>query len=251
MVGFKQLSDKIRIFQHLKNLKGVERWDRVYISDDLTENQQRQLRDLRALAAYARTKGVNATVRSSFIIVENRKYAFKDIIRLAPELTLEKAKTLECLDGEGIAFQSVHSPLSNLYPCNVVYEGRIFLSAEGALQYTRAVFCKKFQEARLIQFERDAYEVKRMLSGLKSPKEWDNKVVEILEKILLIKFTTNPYCKQALLATGDRKLFEATGDRVWACGLPLAKIRDLTLPPPGMNRTGVALEKVRGIIRGT
>ena len=124
------------------------------------------------------------------------------------------------------------------------------MSAEGALQHTRAICCKKFEEARAIEFERDAYEVKSILAGLKYSQEWENMVLEVQEEILVIKFTTNPYCKQALLATGNRKLFEATGDRVWACGLPLAKIQELTLPPPGKKHTGVALEKVRDIIKG-
>ena len=66
----------------------------------------------------------------------------------------------------------------------------------------------------------------------------------------MVKFSTNRHCKQALLATGDCRLFEATGDRVWASGLPLTRIHELTLPTPGKNRTGEAVEKAREIIKG-
>ena len=249
VVGFKLIEEKIEVFKHLKNLRGNERWSRVYISDDLTECQQRQMRDLRALSAYAKSKGFDSSIRANCLVIDRRKYAYKDLFRLAPELKLEKAKTLECLDGKGIAFQSVHSPLSNLYPCNIVYQGRVFLSAEGALQFTRATICKREDVARAIEFERDAYEAKRAAADIKFSQEWQDVVVEVLEEILIIKFTTNENCRKALLATGNRMLFEATGDKTWSCGLPLAKIHELALPPPGKNRTGTALEKVRGIIK--
>ena len=177
------------------------------------------------------------------------KYVYEDLYKLPQDLSLEKAKTLECLDGKGIVFQSEHSPLSNLYPCNIVYKGRVYLSAEGALHFTRATFCKRHREASAIEFERNAYEVKRIAATFKHTPEWDDMVVDILLEILIIKFKTNKHCREVLLATGNRRLFEATGDRVWACGLLLAKIHELTLPPLGRNRTGETVEKVRGIIK--
>ena len=250
VVGFKLLSDKIQVYKHLKNLQGIQRWERVYISDDLTESQQRQLRDLRSLSAFAKSLGYASAVRSNCLVVEGRKYTYKDLHRLSPEITLEKAKTVKCLQGKGVAFQSVHSPLSNLYPCNVFYKGISFLSAEGALQHTRAIFCRRLEEARAIETERDAYEVKRIAGTFKHPQEWEAVVVDILIEILVIKFTANRHCREVLLATGDCGLFEATGDRTWACGLPLSKIHELTIPPVGRNRTGVALEKVRQIVKG-
>ena len=99
VVGFKLFSDKIQVYKHLKNLQGIERWDRVYLSDDLTDCQQRQLRDLRSLSAFAKSLGYKSSVRSNCIIVEGRKYTYKDLYRLSPEITLEKAKTVKCLQG--------------------------------------------------------------------------------------------------------------------------------------------------------
>ena len=170
IVGFKNHHDKVQLFKHLKNLQGLERWRNVFISDDLTECQQNQQRDLLALSAFAKSQGYDTKVRSNCIIVNGRKYDYEELSRLAPELTLEKAKTLVCLDGKGLAFQSPHSPLSNLYPCNIVYKGNNFLSAEGALHYTRAIFCKKFEEAKAIHFESNAFEVKRIASTFNTTK---------------------------------------------------------------------------------
>ena len=202
VVGFKQFEDKIQVFKHIKNLQGLERWTKVYISDDLTETQQRQLRDLKALSSYARNKGHNSNVKANCIIVDGRKFPYRDLHKLPPELTLEKAKTIECLDGNGVAFQSVHSPLSNLYPCNIVYKGNVFLSAEGALQHAQATVCGRLAEACAIQFERDAYEVKRIAGTLGHSPEWDVVVVDVLLEILIVKFKTNKHCRAILLATG-------------------------------------------------
>ena len=102
-----------------------------------------------------------------------------------------------------------------LYPCNVCYKGNTFLSIEGALQYRKAVTCKKFV-ARIIEFERNAYEAKRIGGSFKYTQEWEDIEEDELLEILIVKFSTNQYCKQALLKTGDKKLFEATGDQVWA-----------------------------------
>ena len=71
-----------------------------------------------------------------------------------------------------------------------------------------------------------------------------------LEDILLDKCTRNQYCRDFLISTGEKKLFEATGDRKWACGIPLSKIDTLTASPPGENRMGKKLESVRSKIKG-
>ena len=250
VVGIKRFDEKIQVFKHLRNLQGLEKWSKVFINDDLTEMQLRQNRDLRALAAYAKGIGYNAVVRANFLVIDKRRFSYGELHKLPQDLSLEKAKTVECLDGKGVAFQSVHSPLSNLYPCNIVFKGKPFLSAEGALQHTRAVFCRRLLEARKIEYERDAYEVKRISATFRHPQEWEDKVPEVLLDILIIKFTDNTHCKEVLLATGNRRLFEATGDKTWACGLPLARIHELTLPPPGKNRTGETVEKVRELLKG-
>ena len=249
VVGFARPSDKAKVFRNLINLRGLDRWKGVYFSDDYTEKQKNQIRDLRALAAYARRIGREASVRNHHLWVDGRKYVFEEIGRLAPDLTLEKAKTIEVLNGAGLAFQSTHSPLSNLYPCNVYHRGEKFLSSEAALHHTRATVCKKHKEAHDILMKRDPYWVKSVGSSFKATPEWNRIEDSELDSIILDKFTRNSYCRDFLLATGDKTLYEATGDRKWACGIPLSKIDTLTATPPGENRMGKKLEKVRSIIR--
>ena len=88
-----------------------------------------------------------------------------------------------------------------------------------------------------------------MGASFKATPEWGDMEDTELEAIILDKFTRNEYCRDFLLATGNKHLYKATGDRKWACGIPLSKIDALTDNPPGENRMGKKLEKVRNIIR--
>ena len=249
VVSFMRPIEKGKVFTNLNKLKGNERWKNVYFSDDYTERQKNEIRDLRALAAYAKSVGRDAAVKNHHIWVDGRRYRYEDIGKLAPDLTLEKAKTLDVLNGEGIAFQSKHSPLSNLYPCNVIHRGERYISSEAALHHTRAVVCKRPKEAHDILQARDPYKVKSIGASFTASREWFEIEDSELDDILYDKFTRNHYCRNFLLATGQKKLYEATGDRKWACGIPLSKISSLTKNQPGENRMGKKLESARDKIR--
>ena len=249
VVGFLKSADKSKVFRNLSNLKGNDKWKGVYFNDDYTECQKNQIRDLRALAAFARKVGREATVRNHYLWVNGKRYTFEEIGKLAPEITLEKAKTLEVLGGEGLAFQSIHSPLSNLYPCNVSHRNERFLSSEAAIHHTRAILSKRRLEAQQILQTRDPYRVKDIGASFKASDEWEQTEDAEYDSILEDKFTRNHYCRDFLIATGNKKLFEATGDRKWACGIPLSKIDTLTATPPGENRMGKKLERVREKIK--
>ena len=124
VVSFVRPGDKGRVFKNLINLKGLEIWRGIYFSDDYTEQQKNKIRDLRALAAYLRRIGREASVRNHHLWVDGRRYVNDELNKLAPDLTLEQAKTIEVLNGTGLAFQSIHSPLSNLYLCKGSYPAR-------------------------------------------------------------------------------------------------------------------------------
>ena len=67
--------------------------------------------------------------------------------------------------------------------------------------------------------------------------------IEVLGEIMFEKFMNNPHCLEALLATGDRLILKATGDKKWGYGVHLARIHTLTNPPSRENQLGKLLEK--------
>ena len=68
---------------------------------------------------------------------------------------------------------------------------------------------------------------------------------DIMREILYEKFKQSETCKQVLIDTGNRRLFEGTGDRQWVCGIPISKAHLISFENPGKNLMGRMLEEVR------
>ena len=125
---------------------------------------------------YIKKIGGVATVKAGALWYEGRKYQYEDLHRLPGDISLLKAKNLSILDNSAIVFQSPHSPLSNLYPCNLVFRDECFLSSEGAYQYHRAL---------VSGHEREAQEIKSVWNPY---KEWENICEDLMTEILRAKF---------------------------------------------------------------
>ena len=220
---FLRHNEKSQFFTHLKNLKGKEQWQNVYFNDDLTEIQEIERRDLRSLVTYIKKIGGVATVKAGALWYEGRKYRYEHLHRLPGDISLLKAKNLSILDNSAIVFQSPHSPLSNLYPCNLVFRDECFLSAEGAYQYHRALVSGYEREAQEIKSVRNPYKAKSLGNYLRASQEWENMCEDLMTEILRAKFDTVNICRQFLLDTGTKRLYEGTGDRKWGCGIPISK----------------------------
>ena len=202
------------------------------------------------LAAFAKTKGYNARAKAGFLELEGRKYRYQDRHRLPTDVSLLKAKTLHILEDKAIVFQSQHSPLSNLFPCNIIYRGESFLSSEAVYQFTKATACGFAREAQLIKTERKAFKVIIIARSVKSTREWEDQCEQVMKEVLLEKFKRNKLCMQFLLETGERALFKGTGDRVWGCVLPISKADQISYKNPRRNLLGHLLEEVRKLIKG-
>ena len=164
---------------------------------------------------------------------DGRRYRYEEIHRLLNGITLLNAKTLYILEDKAVVFQGPHSPLSNLYPCNIIFRGERFLSAEGAWQHPRAIVCGFDREARQIKQERIPFKVKSIVYAIINTPEWERQCEQVMLEVLIEKFKQNPFCKEILLKTGDRKLFEGTGDRRWGCGIRIAKVEQISFKNPG------------------
>ena len=111
-VKFGSTLSKQDLFKNIKKLKDSDKWKNIGINDDLSEEKLSKQRDLRALAALARTKGQTAQQRGDFLILNEQKFSYRDIDDLPFHLSLEEAKLRPTKDG--FAFQGPHVYLSNL-----------------------------------------------------------------------------------------------------------------------------------------
>ena len=134
---------------------------------------------------------------------------------------------MEVDEGRGLAFQSHHSPLSNMYSCHVVYDGHHFEAIVIAYQYARAKICGYRREAEIIAHTTCAYKAKVYTKDFNDTKEWISCRIKLMTELVRYKFSHNEDCKQWVLESGKKKLKEATTDKFWATGLVLSRARDI------------------------
>ena len=250
-VTFVRDGRKGEFYRNIKQLKDLQRWQKVFFGDDLTEKQRKEVKELRAIAAHAKSQGHVAAARGSLLTVDGNKYNHGDLHRLPKDLSLEAAKQVRFDQDKGVAFQGEASKLSNMSKCWVPLDGIDFGSAEEAYQYKRAKVCEAKKEADVIALVNDAYRAKDIGKRVLTTPEWDKIQEESMLKILRIKFNNNEAHRQELLATGERELVEFTSDKKWGCGTTLAKVSQVKVDKlQGQNNLGKLLKQVRNELNG-
>lgn len=78
---------------------------------------------------------------------------------------------------------------------------------------------------------------------------WENKREKVLYVVIYDKFSQNPDLGRLLLASGNRQLYEATGEKDYGCGIGLKSSKWITNDWDGMNTCG-NLMKVRDELAG-
>ena len=91
-------------------MKHKKRWEDVYVSDDLSLEQQNERKELRCLAKIAKKKGLEAKVKGGKLEIGDKTMTYRDLYQLPIGVTMEAAKLVE-IPG-GTCFQSHHAYLS-------------------------------------------------------------------------------------------------------------------------------------------
>ena len=186
-------------------------------------------------------------MRDKSLWIEGRRYGYDDISRLPfPDVSIEKAKTVEVDGGRGLGFQSRHSIMSNLAYCNIKLDDLVFNSSEAVFQYLKARDCGSSRQIEGIIAEDNSSEVMYLGRDITETDEWRGKKADVMLDVLLMKFTQNADLREKLISTGDKHLYEFTRDRFWGIGLTLAQTHLLKEGKgPGQNKLGELLMLVR------
>lgn len=133
-------------------------------------------------------------------------------------------------------FEGKYAFLSNMYKCRIVWKELEYPSVENAYQATKT---KDFYKKKIFQ-SISPVDSKRKGRQLELRSDWEKIKLEIMEKLLLIKFKNNPELGKKLLETQNIELIEENtwGDTFW--GIYEGK---------GENNLGKLLMKIRKIIR--
>ena len=140
-----------------------------------------------------------------------------------------------------LRFRGKYSFLSNFYPCEIEYEGKVYPSVENAYQASKTAPHRRDIFTRI-----SPKEAKKL--GRKVPllQGWEGRKVEIMEELVWKKFSGNPELREKLLSTGDKILIEGTtwGDEFWGVNLKKPD-SESKYGYKGKNILGEILMKVR------
>lgn len=102
------------------------------------------------------------------------------------------------------SFRGEHFFLSNFYPCEVLYDGKIYRSVEHAFQ---AAKCADDVDREKIRMAPTAAVAKRIGRKIKMKPNWDADRIKVMEQLLRFKFA-NPSMRGLLITTIPQKIIE-------------------------------------------
>lgn len=150
-------------------------------------------------------------------------------------LPLVRALRAEDFPEEIMAFKGEYAFLRNLYPAKFVYDGISWNCAEAAFQASKIA-----DPAERRRFSRLSPDNARQKGSQIMPRPgWSEAQPQIMRDILRAKFSQNPDLRAKLLATGSRRLINATkNDQYWG-------INPITWE--GEDRLGKLLMEIRAV----
>lgn len=128
------------------------------------------------------------------------------------------------------SFRGEHEFLSNMYPCDVVYNGTLYANAEAAFQAAKC-FARAREFVGL-----DGKAAKRLGRKVELSPDWEDVKIRVMKEVLVAKFGQNLDLYEKLHATGAAELVEGNtwNDTFW--GVCNGK---------GENHLGKILESLR------
>ena len=248
LISFQKQKDRDYVFSLRANLRESANFYNVWLVDDVAPTAQRTKNVIQQVNRIAKDEGAHCTSTPFSLTIDRQKYDAANLDMLPNQFSLEKIKSRRIND-HIIAYQSEHSPFSNLYPCIIHIAAREFTSLEQLFQFKRAKRHNRNDLAEKIYLSRDAYEIRQLGAEAGKSEEWKKIEQDVMYATMLRKFNENPELLKKLLDTGDMILVEATPDRTWGAGVSLTSRALKNGEYPGENRQGKLLMKARDKLR--
>lgn len=212
---------------------------KYYLNEDLTQEARDLRANLKSIAEGGKSLGYETKITGNKLVIDSETYQSDEINAISPTI-LHAAKRERILD-DGIAFRGDRSIFSNFFPSPITIDDMDFSSVEQFFQYEKALQCEDDGRARKIMNKTNPWYIKAVGNRVELTDKWKKN----LYKGIFAKFEQNIPLRQALLSTMGLKLYEATTDLFYACGIDLDSPRWSTGDWPGHNATGLMLMKVR------
>jgi ribA/ribD-fused uncharacterized protein len=185
------------------------------------------------------------------LIIGSNQYSVDTIGSIPKEFHPSEVPATKFIGDNIVAFFTKDSPLSNFHAASFILDRQRFLHVEQCLQYEKALTAERPDTAQQILSTVSPAECKRLGDKITiDQNEWLPRAKEIMYKACLAKFTENDEDRSFLMDTGDRKILEASKDRVWGVGLTMkSKFLGDQHKWSGRNETGQVLMAVRSKIK--
>ena len=182
-------------------------------------------------------------MKGSSIIIDGVKFGHKDILNLPKGLSIDKVKIVSTKDG--IAFQSHHAYMSNMYPCRIVLDGIDYKSSEHLYHAEMARYHNRQDLVAAIIRAKDGYVAKRLARDIDLADNWETAKLDVMGRVIKLKFDQNHDIREKLLKTTGF-LYEATKGDSFACGMLLAQAKDISQETiSGANHLGIIIAEYR------
>lgn len=135
------------------------------------------------------------------------------------------------------SFKDEYAFLSNMYPAQITWKGKIYKTSEHAYQSAK---CTNETDAESVRLEISPYKAKRIARKLPMNDTFQESRIGIMYSVVFNKFSQNEDLKKLLLDTGDSELKEGNywNDTFWG-----------VCKGVGENHLGQILMGVRGDLR--
>ena len=114
---------------------------------------------------------MDVKLRGKYLIIEGQRFTYADNNSLPLGLTMESVKLVKVSDG--YAFQSHHAFLSNMFLCNIKFEGEDYISAEHLYTALMAFHHNRQDLLPAILKAKDGYEAKHIARRIKIDDSWE------------------------------------------------------------------------------
>lgn len=139
LVAFHKLEAKDNVLKNAVKIKQSAKLPNLWINRDHPDLTRRQSANTRRCYNLMRANNHKCTLQGTSITYAGKVYQYKELNNLPIGSRLEDTRLIECNDGQGICFQTELAYLSNFYNSPFYYKDKLFVSAEQAFQWAKAV----------------------------------------------------------------------------------------------------------------
>lgn len=213
-----------------------------YLNEDASENSRTKKADILKYIKYLKENLHTVTRAGDNLIIDGTEYMPSQFNDLPEGQRIQDSRTIA--KRGVVAFNSVHSPLSNLYPCKLKFEGNSYNSVEQAYQYLKAKHHKRHQRAFDLLRQNNQYDMVAMTKRDLDNPEWINCREALMERLLREKADQVHNFRVTLKKTDRHHLVGNSFNSLWGSGCPFLHDAVWEGSFKGRNLMGKILERV-------